>query len=173
MSAVHPDADARSARTRHRALYREIPTMRCVPGCSSCCGPAPLSPWEADRLGVPGAAVTPTHPGTAVCAFLADGRCTVYARRPFSCRLYGTTDVAPCERGRRPDPAVVVSVVRAIELTRRFEAGCPPDWHERRRAAAREAIAAHGTPAALASLDAAQAAARTVKSAVGRRDEDG
>lgn len=147
-------------RTRHRALYRVIPSMPCPSDCSRCCGPAPLSPWEAARLGVPGAVVTPTHPGTATCAFLENGRCSVYARRPFACRLYGTTAVAPCERGVRPDPAVEIPIVRAVELVKRFELGCPPDWHERRRRAARSVIAAHGSPKALASLDACQAPVR-------------
>ena len=166
-------ASTGAERRRHRALYRAIPSMRCPSDCSRCCGPAPLSPWEATRLGIPGAVVTPTHPGTATCVFLAHGRCTVYARRPFSCRLYGTTAVAPCERGVRLAPAVEISVVRAVELVKRFEQGCPPDWHERRRVAARKVIAAHGTPAALASLDAAQGAVRAWREYTERRDEEG
>ena len=36
-----------SDRARHRRLYRRIPIVACEPGCSDCCGPAPISPYEA------------------------------------------------------------------------------------------------------------------------------
>ncbi|MET0499377.1 MAG: YkgJ family cysteine cluster protein [Steroidobacteraceae bacterium] len=35
---------------------------------------------------------------TVKCAFLADGRCTIYAARPQTCRNYHATDVAGCEK---------------------------------------------------------------------------
>lgn len=138
-------APADSPRTRHRALYRAIPPMRCVSGCSDCCGPVPVSPYEAERLGIAGAVATPVHPGTTRCRFLVDGACSVYARRPFACRLYGTTPIAPCPRGAGPDPAAALPTAKAVALTRRFETGCPPSWHEDRRRAVDTVIARDGS----------------------------
>lgn len=154
MDETSDQTPSRSARDRHRALYREIPAMRCVEGCHRCCGAAPVSPWEARRLGLAEDAVlTPTHPGTTTCAFLVEGRCTVYARRPFACRLYGTTPAVPCEAGASPPAVMAVSIVRAADLLARFERECPPGWHARRRNASREVLQAHGTPEELAAHD--------------------
>ena len=151
-------APGRTERDRHRALYREIPAMRCVEGCHRCCGAAPVSPWEARRLGLAADAVlTPTHPGTTVCAFLVDGMCSVYARRPFACRLYGTTPAVPCEAGASPPAAKAVSIVRAADPLSRFERECPSRWHERRRKASRGVLCAHGTSAELVAHDRFQA----------------
>lgn len=147
MIASDEDDAGGSPRTRHRALYREIPTLRCVAGCSDCCGPAPVSPWEAERLGIAGAVTTPVHPGTSRCRFLVGGACSVYVKRPFACRLFGTTPIAPCGRGARPNPAAELSTARAIALTRRFEAGCPSSWHEARRRAVRTVVERDGSPA--------------------------
>ena len=101
-AGVPTPAPAGGERACHRSLYREIPSMRCLDGCAACCGPDPFSPWEAERLGLPGAVVTPVHPGTRRCAFHVDGACSVHERRPFVCRPHGTAAVAPCERGQAP-----------------------------------------------------------------------
>lgn len=40
-----------------------------------------------------GTVVTATKRGTVTCAFVGDdGCCSVYDRRPFVCRLFGTSD---------------------------------------------------------------------------------
>ena len=127
--------------------------MTCRPGCSDCCRPTPVSPWEARRLGIEGAVTTPVHPGTARCAFLVDGRCSVYARRPFACRLYGTGPAVPCEHGAGPTPARTVPVPVVITLFERFESACPPTWHEARRRAVREVIERDGSATERAALD--------------------
>ena len=165
---------SRSTRDRHRALYREIPAMRCIEGCHRCCGAAPVSPWEAQRLGLAeGAVLTPTHPGTTVCAFLIDGKCSVYTRRPFACRLYGTTPAVPCEAGAAPPPTKAVSIVRAAELLGRFECECPPKWHERRRSASRDVLLAHGTPDELAAHDDFQTGLRDARERLGIPERHG
>ena len=148
MRVGYEDADAsESPRARHRALYRAIPSVRCVLGCSDCCGPVPVSSYEAERLGIPGAVAAPVHPGTTRCRFLVDGACSVYARRPFAFRLYGTTPVAPCPRGAGPDPAAVLPTAKAVALTRRFEAGCPPTWRDDRRSAVHAVVERNGSAA--------------------------
>ena len=91
-------------RTEHRQVYRGIPTFECKAGCSDCCGPVPVSEWEAERLGIEGP-LTPVKPGTMTCAFVKEGGgCEVYDRRPFICRLFGTADEIrlTCRHGCRP-----------------------------------------------------------------------
>lgn len=91
-------------RAEHRELYRSIPSFVCKEGCSDCCGPVPVTPWEAQRLGIAGQMVTPFDPKTLKCGFLQDGKCSVYDRRPFLCRLFGTVDNPrmACPHGCKP-----------------------------------------------------------------------
>ena len=79
-------------RAAHRRIYKQIHTMSCREGCSDCCGPVPLSKWEAKRLGVEGI-MTPVKPGTLTCAFVGEDRkCTVYDKRPYICRVFGCAE---------------------------------------------------------------------------------
>ena len=146
-------------RARHRRLYRALPEMECEPGCSTCCGPAPLSPWEAARLGVPGAATTPVRPGTATCAFLEHGRCSVYDKRPWACRAYGTGELMPCPRGRAP-AAGRLPLKALVRMAKEFRSGCPPEWDEARRRSAHAAVAGGGTLEELTVLERFQRLAR-------------
>ena len=109
----------------------------------------------------------PTHPGTTVCVFLREGACSVYARRPFACRLYGTTPAVPCEAGASPPAGKAVTIWRATELLSRFERECPPEWHARRRKASREVLLAHGSAAELAAHDRFQSDIREARQALG------
>jgi Fe-S-cluster containining protein len=103
----------------HRALrlaYRDIPTMACRPGCTDCCGPAPFTKMELERVAeaIPDdAEIVPVGEGFAVirpaaplrCAFAADGKCGVYEARPAICRLFGTMPSHPrmsCPHGCKP-----------------------------------------------------------------------
>ena len=93
-----------------RAIYRELEpyAFQCVEGCTACCGPVPLAPVEAEALGVPGV-VTPTR-DDITCAYCngcsttngSTGGCSVYDRRPFMCRIYGTIDGLRCPEGAGP-----------------------------------------------------------------------
>lgn len=99
-----------------------------------CCTAAPFRPSElrAARLAIGGAyppgarvitgiPVRPEHGGgTAAlvvvgdrptCAFLRDGRCSIYDARPEVCRLLGTVPALPCPE---------VEPVRAERLTRKW-----------------------------------------------------
>ena len=87
------------------ALYAGIPTFRCRAGCHDCCGPVPVTPLEAKRLGIPGEPMTRTKPGTMTCEFVGPlGECTVYEKRPYICRMFGATvDMRlHCHHGCRP-----------------------------------------------------------------------
>ena len=36
-------------------------------------------------------------PERAICTHLIDGKCSVYEKRPFICRLYGASELLKCE----------------------------------------------------------------------------
>lgn len=98
-----------------RMLYRDVPAMSCLPGCTDCCGPVPWSADEwarvaqepaalsADRETM-GNAVVPTVPGTLRCPFASAEGCTVYDRRPLVCRMFGVVRDArlTCPHGCGP-----------------------------------------------------------------------
>ena len=89
-------------RTAHRQLYRKIPSLSCNANCRDCCGSVPVSPWEAERLGIDGDK-TPTKPDSTKCAFSSPKGCTVYNKRPFMCRFFGVVDdhTIQCPHGHR------------------------------------------------------------------------
>lgn len=85
-----------------KELYNKIPKFTCIPGCHACCGPVPCNPEEqaALHLGTP---IIPTKIDNVTCIFLTDQGCSVYANRPFMCRLFGTTQNIRCPRGAKPN----------------------------------------------------------------------
>ena len=91
-------------RNQHRRLYQKIPTFHCKPGCNDCCGPVPLSEWEAERLRLPGEVLTPVKPATMTCLFASAEGCQVYDKRPLMCRLFGSVDTPrlSCPHGCKP-----------------------------------------------------------------------
>ena len=94
-----------SERSALRRLYKQIPTFECRDGCTDCCGPVPVSPLEAKRLDLEGQTLIPTKQNCLTCPFVDQGRCSVYADRPFMCRLFGTVDTSllRCPHGCRPE----------------------------------------------------------------------
>jgi len=91
-------------RDKHRALYKQIPTFKCRTGCTDCCGPVPVTEWEAERLGIAGKTLTPTKPGTLACLFSTEDGCSVYDKRPYMCRAFGAVDEPrlACPHGCKP-----------------------------------------------------------------------
>ena len=71
--------------TRLDALYANLDAPACNEGCTKCCSQVPMLPVEADRLGLDYCA-TPSE--DSVCIFAIRGKCTVYNKRPFICRVF-------------------------------------------------------------------------------------
>ena len=108
-------------------ILAAIPPMTCNPGCGDCCGLVPWSPREWARVAARApegvilhdmdGALVPQTLTSVTCPFFDDG-CTVYADRPFLCRLFGT---APANRllacPHKCRPAVPLSRSRADWLT--------------------------------------------------------
>ena len=96
-------------------LYAKIPEVKgCQKGCSDCCGPVPMSSAEAGKVRhllrpevyIVGDFVTPTKPNCMDCAYSTPKGCSIYADRPFMCRLFGSSVESPllkCPHGARPD----------------------------------------------------------------------
>jgi Fe-S-cluster containining protein len=111
-----------------RMVYREIPAMSCIPGCTACCGPAPFTRVEIEAVvGAipPGAEIVPAGDGFAVvspltpmrCAFASDRGCAIYDNRPTVCRLFGTAPadkLLACPKGCRPKHALGPTAARRL-----------------------------------------------------------
>ncbi len=82
----------------HRALYAQIPTFACKPGCSDCCGPVPFSAWEVSQMPEPKRFSTGQG-----CPHSTPQGCAIYEQRPLMCRLYGTVPEMRCPHGCAPD----------------------------------------------------------------------
>jgi Fe-S-cluster containining protein len=101
-----------------RALYAAIPSFTCKPGCSDCCGVVPLAKpeWQAIKL-----APRADHGSNCMtCDYLIDNKCSVYADRPFLCRLFGATTSAKmrCPHGCGPDKPL--SAAQADSLNAKY-----------------------------------------------------
>ncbi len=96
------------------ALYAQLPKIECQRKCQECCGPIAMTRLEAKRLPelafdrLPSDAgisfISRTATDTLVCPLLKRGECSVYARRPAICRLWGLTEKLRCPHGCEPVP---------------------------------------------------------------------
>lgn len=89
------------------ALLSSVPPMRCLEGCSSCCGPVAMTRLEESRI-CRSIGQSPKWLRQAMlktfndvvakgdsggsCPLLKDGRCSVYDIRPAVCRVFGSSD---------------------------------------------------------------------------------
>lgn len=100
----------------HKATDKLVP---CKIGCNSCCDmPLMIGPDEAAQIAQQtGAKLSspllsrsppPVHQGVP-CTFLKDGKCSIYANRPFACRIHFALDdpalckVVPGVAGKSPN----------------------------------------------------------------------
>jgi len=88
-----------------RALYAQLPTVRCQRKCGNHCGPIYPADLEKEiiekRMRRP-LTIRP-HPlgdDLPMCSFLtADGECGCHSVRPIICRLWGAVPEMPCPHG--------------------------------------------------------------------------
>lgn len=74
--------------------------MRCDVGCGDCCGPAPATEAEFNRVVayVTKHKIVPKDQGIT-CPLYLDGKCSVYDVRPLACRAFGHIEGMDCSRG--------------------------------------------------------------------------
>lgn len=83
-------------------LYQQIPIMKCVEGCSDCCGAVPFSDKEWEKVKD---RPKRKEDGSLACKFLINNKCSIYEDRPYICRIFGTTKGVKeleCPHGRKP-----------------------------------------------------------------------
>jgi Fe-S-cluster containining protein len=87
-------------RKKRLPVVAEFPPMRCDDGCGDCCGPAPVTQAEFDRIVdyITQHKIVPREQGQT-CPLYLDGRCSVYEVRPFACRAFGHVAGMACSRG--------------------------------------------------------------------------
>lgn len=109
-----------ASRQRRRGLarlYAQIPTFECEPGCTDCCGPVPASDTELTRAPLLADIVERLERGCLDCPYSLGGNCSVYADRPFICRLFGTApedERLRCPKGRAPTRPLTAAQAAAL-----------------------------------------------------------
>ena len=74
----------------YEKLYEQIPASTCKDGCFECCtNMIQFMPAEEANMG--------GYTYTGKCNHLVDGKCTIYTRRPFVCRIFGSSSIMSCE----------------------------------------------------------------------------
>lgn len=105
-----------------RFFRKHIPPFECIPGCHDCCGPVTASSEEMAMLPAKTDEEHETALTNMTCPHLGDKGCKVYAERPLICRLFGTTPLLACPRGKRPgvmiDPEIERRFMRFLAETR-------------------------------------------------------
>jgi uncharacterized protein len=99
-------------KVRHEKLYKRLPDMKCVPGCTDCCGPVPFSKWEADQAGV----IIDGIQKEINCKFSCKEGCSIYEKRPFMCRLFGVVE-GNLQCTHKVKPEYMITKELAQELT--------------------------------------------------------
>ena len=106
------------------AIYASIPEMECKGLCQHDCTHIGIMPVEVRRFQERGIALPAAHPETGMCSHLTeDGKCAIYAERPYVCRLWGTTPMMVCPHGCRPKR--ILSTEEVVGLMARMVALCP------------------------------------------------
>jgi hypothetical protein len=86
------------------SFYSQIPSFKCKPGCTDCCGPVPFSKEEWNR-------VADKRKATSIDCPYANQGCDIYANRPLICRMFGAGDhpLLACPHGCGPEKKLSAS----------------------------------------------------------------
>jgi Fe-S-cluster containining protein len=97
-------------------IYNEIPNFACKPGCSECCGIAPIAPVEfaniSEWIALNGVETRLLTTDLLTCPYVVNDRCAIYPVRPTFCRLFGAVDD---EMLRCPDGGQEVRLISKVE----------------------------------------------------------
>lgn len=102
----------RSARNQLAELYASLPAVECKGLCQDGCGSVAMTRLEQQQIRVRHGVTLPligafAAYGKRCPALNAEGRCSVYADRPFICRLYGAAETLRCPFGCEPADGVM------------------------------------------------------------------
>lgn len=79
------------------SLRERIPEMRCLPGCTSCCGHTAWSEFEWSQI--PEETRAKFDQFSFKCSFCSEDGCKVHDYRPIICRMFGVAEGMPCQYG--------------------------------------------------------------------------
>lgn len=98
-------------------IYARMPRANCKGLCQAYCGFIACTELEAKRMEEAAGGVKLAVGADGFCVYLKEGRCSVYAERPFVCRLFGagTNPLMLCPHGCQPDRRVNDTEARAIQ----------------------------------------------------------
>ena len=100
--------------TEIQKLYDKIPGNTCKPGCYACCiNSIQMAREERERMG--------GYDWCGQCPHITAEGCTAYLNRAFICRLYGVSELLPCE-DCVPERLLIAEETR--ELVHRYLALC-------------------------------------------------
>jgi uncharacterized protein len=125
-----------------KKLYAQVPTFKCKPGCSDCCGPVVASKTEredapflgsfkeADNLvevltrggtkeELANAPLLANFMGGCLsCPYVVNdgGACAIYDQRPFLCRIFGASEEPwlTCPHGYGPERKLTINQTRVL-----------------------------------------------------------
>lgn len=99
-------------------IYARLPKIKCKGKCYTSCGIIPMTKIEKDRI-IEKVGFTGIDPFPPLSQYIDDfnahmdvtckmldpvtKKCTIYAIRPYICRLYGLTKGLPCRYGCIPE----------------------------------------------------------------------
>lgn len=111
-----------------RAIWAEIPDIKCKGLCQESCGPIGMSIAEDLELQKRGVVIPRWGDAMADldhynCPALVDGRCSVYDVRPTLCRLWGAVEPMKCPWGCAGPDEVLPGPECADILNRATDAG--------------------------------------------------
>lgn len=113
---------AKIERRKLAALYAQIPTFECVPGCHDCCGPVTATREELKAapklMSLEQLSEHLTLESCLDCPYVTPSGCGIYDDRPFLCRIFGTVPEMKCPHGRGPDR--MLSTDKGYELRAKY-----------------------------------------------------
>jgi len=119
--------ETHDARARHKKkepsavelerIYEQIPSMKCIEGCTDCCGPVPFDDEEWSKIKDKKKCVD----GSLKCPYSHKGSCEIYHGRPYVCRIFGTVKgVKELDCPHNCKPVFPLTAKRAEDLTSHY-----------------------------------------------------
>jgi Fe-S-cluster containining protein len=84
-------------------LYDRVPLVKCRGLCQEACGPIPATDGEIRIMERVSGKPHALDCDTFRCAYLQEGRCSIYKNRPLVCRIWGAAENLICPFGCKPD----------------------------------------------------------------------
>jgi Fe-S-cluster containining protein len=95
-----------------KQLRDRIPEIKCIPGCTQCCGHTAWSEFEWYLI--PEEKRKEFDFFSLKCSFCKDGGCSIHEHRPIICRMFGVCEGMTCPMGVPVETMLTEETARAI-----------------------------------------------------------